>query len=155
MTILQKIFSIVRVNSMQKCITVLGLKFFYYTFGSLSETIKSIIMQNKINLDKYIQAKSIVVFIEILPYRMCGGQMSLFTLCKYSKEIFGEDVPVVMTTMPGNITYFHNDWFNNDIDILRWNQVRKIIRNKNKVILHIPEVCLFCRKWKKNFFIQD
>ena len=75
MTILQKIFSIVRVNSMQKCITVLGLKFFYYTFGSLSETIKSIIMQNKINLDKYIQAKSIVVFIEILPYRMCGGQI--------------------------------------------------------------------------------
>lgn len=155
MTLLQKIFSIVRVNSMQKCITVLGLKFYYYTFGSLSETIKSIIMQNKINLDKYIQAKSIVVFIEILPYRMCGGQMSLFTICKYSKEISGENIPVVMTTMPGNITYFHNDWFNNDIDILRWDQVRKIIQNKDNVILHIPEVCLFLPEIEKEFFYSQ
>lgn len=152
MTLLQSIFSITRVNKMQKCITIFGLKFYYYSFWSLSETIKSMIMQNKINLDRYIQAKSIVVFIEILPYRMCGGQMSLFTLCKYSKEIFGENVPVVMTTMPGNSTYFHNDWFDNNIDILRWEQVRKIIRNKNKVILHIPEVCLFLPEVEKEFF---
>ena len=152
LSLLQRIFSIIRVNRMQKCIIFLGLKFYYYSFCGLFETIKAMIAQNQINLSRYIKSKSIVVFIEILPYRMCGGQMSLFTLCKYSKEIFREDIPVVMCTMPGNDTYFHNDWFDNDIDILRWAQIRKIIQNKDRVILHIPEVCLFLPEVQKEFF---
>lgn len=137
---------------MQKCITILGYKFYYYTFGNIFETIKSIYNQNKIDLTKYHNARTIIIFIEVLPYRMCGGQMSLFTLCKYSKEIYGENTPVVMTTMPGNSTYFHNDWFDNDIEILRWKQIQKIIKNKEKVIIHIPEVCLFLPEIQKEFF---
>ena len=97
------------------------------------------VIQNAYDLSAAKAAKEAVVFIEIEPYRMCGGQMSLFSYCKYSKQVLGKDVPVLMTTMPGEYTYAHNDWFENDINICRWEQIMEILQNKEKVILHIPE----------------
>lgn len=104
-----------------------------------AETRSAEVIQNAYDLSAAKAAKEAVVFIEIEPYRMCGGQMSLFSYCKYSKQVLGKDVPVLMTTMPGEYTYAHNDWFENDINICRWEQIMEILQNKEKVILHIPE----------------
>lgn len=103
------------------------------------ETYCAKVIQNAYDLSDAKKAKKIVIFIEIEPYRMCGGQMSLFSYCKYSKQVLGKNVPVLMTTMPGDNTYAHNDWFENDINICRWEQIMEIMQNKEKVILHIPE----------------
>ena len=103
---------------------------------SLENEIKK---QDTFNLSKAMAAKKIVVFFEIEPYPMCGGQMSLFSYCKFSQQILGNDVPVIMSTLPGGPIHSKNNWFRNDINILRWEQVLKIIKNKEDVIFHIPE----------------
>lgn len=104
------------------------------------ETIISISIQDNYDLSRAYDAKKLVVFFEIAPYRMCGGQMSLFSYCKYSKEILATDAEVIMTTLPGLYTYNHNTNFENDIKICRWEQIVDLLVNKEECVLHIPEV---------------
>lgn len=106
------------------------------------ETVVAVQVQNDYNFSRAKVAEKLVVFFEIAPYRMCGGQMSLFSYCKYSKQILGDSVEVLMTTIPGKYTYSHNKHFENDIDICRWEQVRELLKGKRECILHIPEVDL-------------
>lgn len=106
------------------------------------ETILSIPVQDEYDLSRAKAADKLVIFFEIAPYRMCGGQMSLFSYCKYSKQVLGDSAEVLMTTIPGKYTYSHNDRFENDIDICRWEQVRELLKGKKVCILHIPEVDL-------------
>ena len=106
------------------------------------ETILATQVQDSYDLSAAAKADTLVVFFDIVPYRMCGGQMSLFSYCKYTKEILGDRAAVIMTTIPGKYTYSHNDRFENDIDVYRWEQVQKIVKGKRKCILHIPEVDL-------------
>ena len=102
------------------------------------ETVNAIKIQNRYELNQYRQTDKLVVFIEVELARTCGGQMSIFELCKHSRNIL-KPIPVLMTTMPGKHTYSHNDFFENDIEILRWSQVMNIAKNKKEVIIHIPE----------------
>ena len=112
----------------------------YFISEQEIETIIATQVQNSYDLAAAKQADTLVVFFEIAPYRMCGGQMSLFSYCKYSKEILGDKAAVIMTTIPGKYTYSHNDCFENDIEICRWEQVKNLLKGKKKCILHIPEV---------------
>lgn len=102
------------------------------------ETVNAIKIQNRYELNQYRQTDKLVVFIEVELARTCGGQMSIFELCKHSRNIL-KPIPVLMTTMPGKHTYSHNNFFENDIEILRWSQVMNIAKNKKEVIIHIPE----------------
>ncbi|MBO7048732.1 MAG: hypothetical protein J6W62_07475 [Spirochaetia bacterium] len=104
------------------------------------ENQKSILYQDQYDLSFAKKAKKVVIFIEIEPYPMCGGQMNLFSCCKYSQQVLGGDIPVLMTTMPGDNTYHHNNYFINNIDICRWSQIIDILANKEEAIIHIPEV---------------
>lgn len=106
------------------------------------ETILSTVVQDEYDFSRVKAASKVVVFFEIAPFRMCGGQMSLFSYCKYSKQVLGESAEVLMTTIPGPYTYCHNDRFENDIDICRWEQVRVLLKGKKECILHIPEADL-------------
>ena len=45
------------------------------------ETILAIQVQDSYDLTAAKAADTLVVFFEIAPYRMCGGQMSLFSYC--------------------------------------------------------------------------
>lgn len=112
----------------------------YFISAQEMETILAVQVQDSYDLSAAKAADTLVVFFEIAPYRMCGGQMSLFSYCKYSKEILGDRAEVIMTTIPGKYTYSHNDRFENDIEICRWEQVKKLLKGKKKCILHIPEV---------------
>ena len=132
--LIEKIFSVKNENN-HKVIRILGIKIkFYYP----KEIINAIKTQNKYDLNKYIKTDKLIVFIEVEVARTCGGQMSIFELCRHSQDILAP-VPVCMTTMPGKNTYAHNDYFDNDIEILRWQQVMNIIKQKKEVIIHIPE----------------
>lgn len=114
----------------------------YFVNDKELETILSTAVQDDYDFSKAKVASKLVVFFEIAPYRMCGGQMSLFSYCKYSKQILGDSAEVLMTTIPGKYTYCHNNRFENDIDICRWEQVRELLKGKKECILHIPEADL-------------
>lgn len=155
---LETIFSIkndyksVSLGRKHKVLCFLGIKIKFRIDPRLKETIAAKKIQNTYDLSVYKDTEKVVVFIEVEPFRMCGGQMSIFSLCKYSKAILEPNVPVLMTTMPGKYTYTHNDFFINDINIFRWEQIIEIIRNKKEVIIHIPEflTTLFLKRLKKN-----
>lgn len=98
--------------------------------------------QDAFDLSAAIKAKKVVIFFEIEPYPMCGGQMSLFSYCRFSRQVLGKEIPVLMATLPQGPIHSQNNWFKNDIDILRWEQVLEIIKNKEEVIFHLPEADL-------------
>lgn len=148
--ILEKIFSLKNIGR-HKVITFLGIKLKIKYNTEIKETHRAKKIQNRYDLKYAKQAETVVVFIEIEPYRMCGGQMSLFSLCQYSKDLLEPATPVIMTTMPGRCTYAHNDCFLNEIDICRWEQTIEILKNKKKVIIHLPEACVFNPETKKYF----
>ena len=141
---LETIFSIkndyksVSLGRKHKVLCFLGIKIKFRIDPRLKETIAAKKIQDKYDLSVYINAEKVVVFIEVNAV-ICGGQISIFSLCKYSKAILEPKVPVLMTTMPGKYTYTHNDFFINNIDVFRWEQIIEIIKNKKEVIIHIPE----------------
>ncbi len=141
---LETIFSIkndyksVSLGRKHKVLCFLGIKIKFRIDPRLKETIAAKKIQDKYDLSVYINAEKVVVFIEVNAV-ICGGQISIFSLCKYSKAILEPKVPVLMTTMPGKYTYAHNDFFINNIDVFRWEQIIEIIKNKKEVIIHIPE----------------
>ena len=141
---LETIFSIkndyksVSLGRKHKVLCFLGIKIKFRIDPRLKETIAAKKIQDKYDLSVYINAEKVVVFIEVNAV-ICGGQISIFSLCKYSKAILEPKVPVLMTTMPGKHTYAHNDFFINNIDVFRWEQIIEIIKNKKEVIIHIPE----------------
>lgn len=145
--ILEKIFSLKNVGR-HKVITFLGIKLKIKRESINSERKK----QDKYDLTDLKNSKKLIVFFEAQRYKMCGGQMSIFSLCKYSKQICTGSV-VLMATLPGRITYAHNDFFENELDVHRWEQIIKNIGNKEEVILHMPEshVDIF----KKNLSQKD
>lgn len=116
------------------------------------ETAVAIQIQNEYDFSRAKSAKKLVIFFEIAPYRMCGGQLSLFSYCKYSKQILGDNAEVLMSTIPGKHTYNHNNHFENEIEICRWEQIRELLKGKEEVILHIPEVDIVNPDNKKELF---
>ncbi len=116
------------------------------------ETLLAKINQDEQDLSFIRRAKKLVIFFEIEPYRMCGGQMSLFSYCSFSKKSVDSETAVVMCTLPGEYTYFHNNNFENNENILRWEQVRNLLNGKEEVLLHIPEVDILVPETKEQLF---
>jgi len=67
-----------------------------------------------------------------------GGIMSIFSICKYSREIC-PDAQCVITTFPSKVTYERNTFFKNDEKIYRWEQIVNNAKNVKELIIHIPE----------------
>ena len=64
--------------------------------------------------------------------------MSIFSICKYSREIC-PDAQCVITTFPSKVTYERNTFFKNDEKIYRWEQIVNNAKNVKELIIHIPE----------------
>lgn len=121
---------------------VLGIKFKIKKIEYFIETARqrwSIIrQQNRFNTSQIKNAKQLVVFI--LPHQMSvtGGILSIFNICKYTRKYYPY-ATCILSTPPGNETYFHNNYFENDENIYRWEQVIKNIKGVNDIIFHVPE----------------
>lgn len=103
------------------------------------ETYISEVIQNEYDLSDALKAEKIVVFFEIEYNRICGGQFAYFSYCMNSKLILGKEYAVLMSTLPGSFTYSHLQYFNNNIEICRFEQILDIIKNKREVIIMLPE----------------
>ena len=95
--------------------------------------------QNKFDLTYFLNSpKQLIVFVLPGEIVISGGILSIFSLCKYTKEIL-QDSDVLLVTEPGNLTYAQLNWFKNHEKILRWEQIAEILPTKREVVLHVPE----------------
>lgn len=115
----------------------LGIK---YSRKNMELTQKFIIEQDKYDLSEIKNAKELIVLFIPNIKMITGGIQSIYSICKYSREICPNAVCVI-STIPGKYTYSHNNLFKNDEKIYRWEQIANNIHNAKKVILHVPEYC--------------
>ena len=95
--------------------------------------------QNKFDLTYFLNSpKQLIVFVLPGEIVISGGILSIFSLCKYTKEIL-QNSDVLLVTEPGNLTYAQLNWFKNHEKILRWEQIAEILPTKREVVLHVPE----------------
>ena len=129
------------------CLNLFGLKIkvknpWYHTemVRFLNEQIAR---QNGYDVSAIRQARSVVLFV--LPGKECvsGGILSIFSLCRYTREIL-PDSAVVLVTEAGNKTYAEASWFHADEKIYRWDQVMDNLHDTEHLIIHIPEYMAAC-----------
>lgn len=94
--------------------------------------------QDKYDLSNIKNAKKIIAFIIPSNEMVNGGIMSIFSICKYSREIC-PDAECLIITESGEYTYTHNYYFKNEEKIYRWEQFINNLSNVQELILHIPE----------------
>lgn len=101
-------------------------------------TRKSIEIQNLYDLSELKNAKKIIVFLIPEMKKINGGIQSVFSICKYSREICQGSLSLI-STIPGKYTYAENNLFKNNEKIYRWEQIVKNAQNPESIIIHIPE----------------
>ncbi len=101
-------------------------------------TKESIIVQDNYDLSELKQAKKIIVFFVSPIIEINGGIISIFNLCKYTRELI-KDSYVMLVTYPGKYTYAKNDNFYNNEKVFRFDQLIKNAKCVEEMILHIPE----------------
>lgn len=138
MGIFKKLFSIKHEKS---CSTYrfFGIKIFIknkkYFLSQVQESIK---IQNVYDLKNLEQTKKLIVFLIPEKKIIAGGVMSIFSLCRTTRELC-KDCEVIISTIPGNLTYAQNDMFENDEKIYRWEQITDSAKNAKEVLIHLPE----------------
>lgn len=87
-------------------------------------TLKPLKTQNLYDIEKLKSAKKIIVFLVPNTKIINGEIQSIFSICKYSREICSESLCLI-STIPGKYTYSENNLFKNDEKIYRWEQIVK------------------------------
>lgn len=105
---------------------------------TLKGIVESMNIQNTYDMTKFRLADKIVVFLAPYAKSISGGVMSIFSLCRYSREIC-KDSECIIASQPGISTYSENDFFKNDEKVYRWKQVVENAQSVKKMILHVPE----------------
>lgn len=137
---------------------ILGISFsFKYNLLKLfkEETQHSIKLQNNYDLSTIKSTKAMILFL-IPPQdkgKISGGLMSIFSLCETSRKINGDTVCIISTYPNSQYTYAHNDYFLNNEDIYRFEQIVDNATNLEKLILHIPEY--YVKDFYKNLQKKD
>lgn len=100
-------------------------------------TLKSIKIQNSYNTSELEKADKLIVFF--IPDRegVNGGVMSIFSLCRYSRQL-NPSALTLLCTFPSSKTYNCNHLFLNNEKIWRFSQIIKFSQPK-EMIIHIPE----------------
>lgn len=114
---------------------IFGIK---YSRKNPELTQKSIKVQDLYDLTALQQAQKLIVFLIPNIKMMTGGIQSIYSICKYSREIC-PDALCLISTYPGKFTYSHNDFFKNDEQIFRWEQIIENAKNAKEIIIHVPE----------------
>lgn len=129
-----KLFSYTK-NSDYITVKFLGIKLCVKNKQKVFDAIK---IQNSYDLSNIKNTKKMIVFFIPPKNDINGGIMSIFSICKYSREIC-PDAQCVITTFPSKVTYAHNTFFKNDEKIYRWEQIVNNAKNVKELIIHIPE----------------
>lgn len=124
------------------CLNVFGLKIKlknpWYRV-QLAQYLKAqIACQNCYDLSEIRQAQKVVLFVLPAEEVVSGGILSIFSLCRYTRDILPNHA-VVLVTEAGNKTYACISWFHTDEKIYRWEQMMDNLQNTERLILHIPE----------------
>lgn len=128
---------------------IFGIK---YSRKNPELTHKSIKEQDLYDLTALQQAQKLIVFLIPNIKMMTGGIQSIYSICKYSREIC-PDALCLISTHPGKFTYSHNDFFKNDEQIFRWEQIIENAKNAKEIIIHVPEY--FAGKFYKSLKKAD
>lgn len=128
---------------------IFGIK---YSRKNPELTHKSIKEQDLYDLTALQQAQKLIVFLIPNIKMMTGGIQSIYSICKYSREIC-PDALCLISTHPGKFTYSHNDFFKNDEQIFRWEQIVENAKNAREIIVHVPEY--FAGKFYKSLKKAD
>ena len=129
-----KLFSYTK-NSDYITVKFLGIKLCVKNKQKVLDAIK---IQNSYDLSNIKNTKKLIVFFIPPKNDINGGIMSIFSICKYSREIC-PDAQCVITTFPSKVTYERNTFFKNDEKIYRWEQIVNNAKNVKELIIHIPE----------------
>lgn len=129
-----KLFSYTK-NSDYITVKFLGIKLCVKNKQKVLDAIK---IQNSYDLSNIKNTKKMIVFFIPPKNDINGGIMSIFSICKYSREIC-PDAQCVITTFPSKVTYERNTFFKNDEKIYRWEQIVNNAKNVKELIIHIPE----------------
>lgn len=113
---------------------VLGFKISY---KNKENTLKAITQQNNYDLTELKTAKELIIFFVPKIEMITGGILSIYSICKYSREIC-PNAMCLISTPPGNRTYSHNNYFNNEEKIYRWSQITDNA-SAEKITVHLPE----------------
>ncbi len=114
---------------------IFGIKF---SRKNMELTKKSIKEQNLYDLSELQAIKELIVCFIPNIKMMTGGIQSIYSICKYSREICPQ-AQCIIATVPGKYTYSYNPYFKNEEKIYRFEQIIKNAKNVEKLTLHIPE----------------
>ena len=114
---------------------IFGIKF---SRKNMELTKNSIKEQNLYDLSELQAIKELIVCFIPNIKMMTGGIQSIYSICKYSREICPQ-AECLIATIPGKYTYSHNPYFKNEEKIYRFEQIVKNAKNVEKLTLHIPE----------------
>ena len=95
-------------------------------------------IQDTLDLTELQNSKKIIVFLVPAGTKINGGIMSIFSLCKTTRDIC-QDACCFICTYPNGKTYVKNNKFYNDEKVLRFEQIVENAKNVDEIILHIPE----------------
>lgn len=95
-------------------------------------------IQNRYNLSTLEKAQKAIVFLVPSDNKVNGGIMSIFSLCRYSRQL-NPDCLTILSTYPKDITYAVNQEFKNTEQIFRFSQIITHAHKLKELILHIPE----------------
>ena len=104
--------------------------------------------QNTYDVKKIRRARIINLFVLPNTPVVSGGIQSIFSVCKYSRQVYPEAVSLITTGPWKKYSYSELTWFQNTEKIYRWEQIIKNIKVAEKLIIHLPEYLsgIFCNK---------
>ena len=112
------------------------------------ETKEAIKIQNKYDLTSLKNTKKLVLFLTPAGAKVCGGVMSIFSLCETSRKFASDSLCIISTYPKSKYTYANNDKFLNDEKIYRFSQIIDNCKNLEELIIHIPD-------YYSQFFYKD
>ena len=91
-------------------------------------TKNSIKEQNLYDLSELQTTKELIVCFIPNIKMMTGGIQSIYSICKYSREICSQ-AQCLIATVPGKYTYSYNPYFKKEEKIYRFEQIIKNAKN--------------------------
>jgi len=107
-------------------------------FERLIRSFFAIQKQNRFDTTDISKAENLVIFIVPPKNSINGGILSIFYLCRVTRELM-PDACVLIATEPGMYTYDKNTWFENSENIFRLSQVLSKASSAKSILLHVPE----------------
>lgn len=131
-----------------------GVRYFARSIQKHKEIVtdQAIKIQDKYDLTPLRNASKLILFLVPLEVDVNGGIMSIYSLCKCSREI-NTDALCLISTYPGPYTYAYNDRFLNNEQVYRFSQIIDNCHNLDSLMIHIPEYYL--EKFYKDLSKKD